>query len=438
MQSIQEKYDFSELSYMKEQLDRTTLSEGDEIEFFPFLGRKRRLTLNRTVLDFHTDNIRSSERSLASYNLGRVNKEKLHFRLMQVESFDQRKIASKRYILFSLCKIPFKINGQFSFKAYVEKGDKIEMGYSSLFICVEKEKFKHSALSNSEERLIHTNLPILLEGETGTGKTSLAKKIHKKANSTRHFVHINISSYSPNLIESELFGHVKGAFTGAVSTKKGAFLEAQDGTLFIDEIDSLPFDLQTKLLIFLDEKKIRPVGGYRDIKVNCRLIFASGQKLESLLHKSIMRKDFYFRLNSGLKIRLPSLREDEKLVEIVCEQFAYENKIFIDPKLVEFYKTLPWPGNIRQLKSLLNKKMLLTNNSRLVFDTCDEKLMQESTNLIDLNESFEKEVSMSELKLQYVKKLLLKYNNNKTAVSKVLGITPRSINNICKLEIKRQ
>jgi DNA-binding NtrC family response regulator len=301
-----------------------------------------------------------------------------------------------------------------------------------------ENKKELSLLSSSEQKLVQTNLPVLLEGETGTGKTTLAKKIHKYANSEKSFVHINISSYAPSIIESELFGHVKGAFTGAISDKKGAFLEAQDGTLFIDEIDSLPRDIQTKLLIFLDEKKFRPVGAHKDIQIDCRLIFASGQKLENLLAKKLLRKDFYFRLNSGVKIKLPSLREDEKLLESICEDFAYENKVFIDPKLIDFYKSLPWPGNIRQLRSLLNKKCLLANNSRLEFDFCDERLMQESANLMDLNESFEKEVSMHELKYHYVKRLLLKYNNNKTAVARVLGITPRSISNICKSEVTKQ
>jgi transcriptional regulator with PAS, ATPase and Fis domain len=266
----------------------------------------------------------------------------------------------------------------------------------------------------------------------------LAKKIHKATRNDKAFIHINISSFSQSLMESELFGHIKGAFTGAISDKPGAILAAQDGTLFIDEIDSLPLELQTKLLIFLDEKKFRPVGSHKEINIKCRLIFASGQKLESLLKKNIMRKDFYFRLNSGLKIRLPSLREDENLMANICDQFAYENKVLIEPKLIEFYQTLPWPGNIRQLRSLLRKKMLMSHHSRLAFDKCDEALMQESTNLMDLNESIEREITMDELKYHYVHKLLLKYNYNKSAVAKVLGITTRSITNIYNRELKKQ
>jgi hypothetical protein len=139
MQSIQNKYEFSELSFMKEQLDRTSLKEGGSISLYPFMARKKKIKLLRTVIDFTTDNIKAVDRAMSHYGLGRVNKEKLHFRLMQVESFDQRKMASKRYILTSLCKVPFKLNGQFTFKAYLEAGDKVEMGYNSLQVEVESD-----------------------------------------------------------------------------------------------------------------------------------------------------------------------------------------------------------------------------------------------------------------------------------------------------------
>lgn len=129
-------------------------------------------------------------------------------------------------------------------------------------------------------------MPIFLSGETGTGKSTLAREIHDiSSRSKEPFVQINIASFSQNLVESELFGHAKGAFTGALFEKRGIFLEANKGTLFLDEIDSLSFELQTKLLLFLDDLKIRAVGSNHDKKVDVRLIVASGENLEDLIQK---------------------------------------------------------------------------------------------------------------------------------------------------------
>jgi len=246
------------------------------------------------------------------------------------------------------------------------------------------------------------------------------------------FVHINLSSFSEKLIESELFGHMKGSFTGAIAEKIGAFEQANGGTLFIDEIDSLPIELQAKLLIFLDEKKIRKVGGVKDLKVNCRLIFASGKNLRQLVANSQMRRDFYYRIISGAIIKLPTLRDNVQKIQSFCEEFEVENKVHMNQDLIDFYKSLPWPGNYRQLKSHLNKKRVIATGSKLLFDEMDEKLVQESSDLFDVNEYYQKDMSLDELKYHYVHNLLVKYKNNKSAVAKVLGITPRSVNTISR------
>jgi len=422
--------DYCEFNFMKDHLDKVSLKEGDQMVLMPFLGRQRKIKINRTEIDFATDNIQNSDKSMTFYTLGRVGKEKLHFRLKRQEIRNLSGASSYRFILFSKLNTPFKLNGNYTFKSYLEQGDKIELGYNTLFVDQSFFEATKTRFSKNELRLVNSNIPVLLEGETGTGKTSLAKEIHRTSKENKNFVHLNLSSFSKNLIESELFGHVKGAFTGAVTDKEGAFKQAKGGTLFIDEIDSLPIELQTKLLIFLDEKKFRPVGASRDMSVECRLIFASGSRLDLLVKKGLMRKDFYYRLASGFKMELPALRSDEELIQKHCEKFASRAKVYLEPSLIEFYKTLPWPGNYRQLNNLLEKKQLLSNNGKLSFDHCDEMLMIESTNLIDINEHVDKEVSMEELKFHYVQKLLLKYNYNKSAVSKILGITARSVKNI--------
>src|SRR5690606_12983163 len=125
---------------------------------------------------------------------------------------------------------------------------------------------------NSSKKIIQSNLPILIEGETGTGKTTLAKSIHQMSERSGEFVHVNLSAFSENLMESELFGHLKGAFTGAYNDKKGAIERANNGTLFLDEIDSTSIAVQTKLLLFLDNYKLSPVGSGVMKKINCRIL----------------------------------------------------------------------------------------------------------------------------------------------------------------------
>ena len=161
-----------------------------------------------------------------------------------------------------------------------------------------------------EQNLINSDLKILISGETGTGKSHLARKVHEKSGRLGEFVAINLSSFNPQLIESELFGHKKGSFTGAIHDKTGAFSMAKNGTLFLDEIDSLPLDLQTKLLTFIDNKKFRRVGDTKEESINTRLIFASGRPLEQLVEQGSFRKDLFFRLKSGHSVEMASLRND--------------------------------------------------------------------------------------------------------------------------------
>ena len=197
---------------------------------------------------------------------------------------------------------------------------------------------------------------IILEGETGTGKTHLAKLIHKMSGGEGRLVHLNLAACSPNLIESELFGHVKGAFTGAIYNHIGAFEMAHRGTLFLDEIDSLPWEIQTKLLIVLESMEIRPVGAEFVRKIDMRIIFASSRPLVELVENKILREDLYYRINRGLHKKLPSLRESPHLLEKVVLDFLQKYNLNCCPRLLDYYKTLNWPGNIRQLLGHLEKK----------------------------------------------------------------------------------
>jgi DNA-binding NtrC family response regulator len=260
-----------------------------------------------------------------------------------------------------------------------------------------------------DQSVVESDMKILITGESGTGKTRLAKKIHSQSKRSGQFIGINLSAYNPSLIESELFGHKKGAFTGAVSDKCGAFKLANWGTLFLDEIDSLPIELQTKLLGFLDDKTFRAVGDTREEKINARLIFASGRPLESLVEKGLFRKDFYYRLKTGHGIELKPLRDDVSLIDRVLDQFCLENNITLTYRLREFYLSLSWPGNLRELYGHLEKKRILTKGRKFDFDLCDEELITKSTDLY----SFEKEIqSLEDTKREYVSKILGHFQGN--------------------------
>lgn len=427
---------FREMKFMYDYLGGVSLTEGDMISFSPFMGRSRKIKLKRTKVQFATDNIRPDEKEMISYKLGRLGKEKLDYILEKREVRSQCNELASRFILKSKCKIPFRLNGVYSYEAYIEKGDKLELGYNVIeFNCSKRFQADDFSLTPSQIKIAHSELPIMLEGETGTGKTSIAKYIHNKTKSEKPFVHINLSSFSEKLIESELFGHVKGAFTGAMNDKMGALEQAHGGTLFIDEIDSLPMELQTKLLIFLDEKVVRKVGGSNDKVIKCRLIFASGKSLNHLLNQRKIRQDFYYRIVSGAVIKLKSLRDEPRKIQECCEKFELENKVHITQELIDFYKSLPWPGNFRQLKSHLNKKKVISTSSKFIFDEVDERLIIESSDLINMNTFSEKELTLDELKYQYVQSMLMKYKNNKSAVAKVLGITSRSVKTICEKSI---
>ena len=416
----------TESSYESKRLDRDGLKMGDKIEFRAFLKRKTVFELKRTKLDFVTDG-RLSELSQASVKLlGQLGKERLAYRLSVVECMTDTFERKSRYLFESLGTRPFSINGNLCLKSYIFRGDKIKMGMNELLfqVPVDEAELFGPKLSTS---VMRSELPLLIYGETGVGKSTLAKKVHQQTSTGRPFVQINIASYSPALLESELFGHAKGAFTGASRDKKGALREANGGTLFLDEIDSLPRETQTKLLLFLDNKRVRPVGADRDFHVECRLIFASGQKLSRLVEKGDMRKDFYYRISSGHEIEILPLRTRPDLLRELCEAYLRKKGVRVSPSLLDFYQQQCWPGNLRQLYSHLDKKVELATGKYLEFNLEDESLLEHNLSTIVQLEEFR---SLQEVKESYIKRVYLKSNSNLTVASKYLKVAPNTVKRV--------
>jgi transcriptional regulator with GAF, ATPase, and Fis domain len=213
-----------------------------------------------------------------------------------------------------------------------------------------KSSSMHNALILAKNYATRSTFPILILGETGTGKTHLASQIHTWTGRQGAFVVFDCSAVSASLIESELFGHVRGAFTGADRTHKGAFERADGGTLFLDEVGELPLELQPRLLRAVDEGVIRPVGGAEERKVNVQIISATNRDLHSEVTAGRFRSDLRYRI-AGLDLTLPPLRQ--RLEDI--PQLLDANGYHFCPSVIRILMTYSWPGNIRELLTVADK-----------------------------------------------------------------------------------
>ncbi|QIA65673.1 AAA family ATPase [Vibrio astriarenae] len=214
-------------------------------------------------------------------------------------------------------------------------------------------------------RYASCNNEILIWGETGVGKSHCAKLIHKRSSrSVAPFIEINCSSIPPGLVESELFGHEKGAFTGAVRKHAGYIKRANSGTLFLDEVNDLPIEVQGHLLHFLESKSIHSVGSDSDDSIDCRIIAATNQCLETLIKQKLFRADLYYRLNV-LPLSIPPLREREKEILPLAMDFLAElggqHMQFSEASKEQLTKH-QWPGNIRELKNVVCRATILATN----------------------------------------------------------------------------
>jgi DNA-binding NtrC family response regulator len=270
---------------------------------------------------------------------------------------------------------------------------------------------------------------VLILGETGTGKELFARAIHfngSRRNSP--FVPINCSAIPENLMESELFGYVKGAFTGAVSSKRGLFEEADGGTVFLDEIGDLDLSLQAKLLRVIDDREIRPLGGVQSRKVDIRFITATNKDITRVVKEGTFREDLFFRINV-MTLTLPPLRERKEDIIILARHFLdrYAGDIGKNVKLIDdaTFKLLTgyyWPGNVRELQNIIERAVLITDSNTIFPEHLPEGMKGVST---FSSESIEKVLSIED----YTKEFILRYQHSygEQQLSKLLGITRKSL-----------
>ena len=235
-------------------------------------------------------------------------------------------------------------------------------------------------------KLGETNASVLINGESGSGKELVANAIHKNSSHKNGpFIAINTAAIPNELLEAELFGHEKGAFTGASQVKKGRFEQASNGTLFLDEIGDMPVDLQTRLLRILNDGYFYRIGGQDQIKSNVRVITATHQNLEKLVKESKFREDLFHRLNV-IRIKVPALRERLEDLPLLSDFFLKRSasQLNVKPKIIsqdvlEFFKNLNWPGNVRQLENTCHWLTVMTSGKIINISDLPEEIKNETT-----------------------------------------------------------
>lgn len=332
----------------------------------------------------------------------------------------------------------------------IKKIDFIFKTNKNIFSDEIKSESKFIEENNYENIIIklskNPNINILITGETGTGKGYLAKIIHDLTNPNKPFIDIVCSAIPANLMESELFGYEKGAFTDATFQKKGLFEIAEDGTLFLDEIGELDISIQAKLLRVLDKKKFRRLGGYNDIEIKARIITATNKDLEYQIKEKRFRLDLYHRLNV-VNIHLSPLKERKHEIPYFVNKFIREyqslfpnEKIYFTEESINSLMQYDFPGNIRELKNIIEKSILFSSTESI----SKESLVFTNTQNVDFSESVPielnpdrillevnyKNTNLKSLEKMFAQKVLSKMQNNKSKTANLLGISRPKLDNL--------
>lgn len=333
------------------------------------------------------------------------------------------------------------LNGAQIFEALLQEGDLIQIGrtpfrfshfrnlHDQEFVLTSRNPTWSETLSHLD-RLAQSDLPILILGPSGAGKELLVRNLHyRSARKSFPLINVNCSALSDQLIESELFGHLKGSFTGATENRKGAFEAARGGTLFLDEVGDLPLSLQPKLLRALENQEIRPVGSDQNLTTNVRVVAATHHQLHEKVLKGDFRLDLYYRLNV-LQLKAPALKDRMEDFEDLLMHFCKKSQISISPQVVQVLRKYEWPGNIRELKNMVakakayyGKEVRSVEQIQRLFEnlrpaSCEEPLTPTSS------PSFNSSL-IKELEYELIKKRLLANKGNQRRTALDLGI-PKS------------
>lgn len=362
------------------------------------------------------------------------------------------------------------LNGSRVKEAYLAPGDLIKAGNTSLEFVAYDEKVKIEPSKNNSfgamvgkstkmrqifallEKVSPSLATVVIEGETGTGKDLVAQAVHEHSQRKgKEFVVFDCSAVAPNLIESELFGHERGSFTGAVKARRGAFEAASGGTIFLDEIGELLPDLQPKLLRALEQREIKRVGSNTPVKIDVRVICATNRNLKKEVEEGRFREDLYYRL-SVVKIILPSLRERpediEPIVARLLEVGNYNRKpdgslkvIKVDDDAIKLLTRYAWPGNVRELANIIERAVSFVEGdtitrSHLDFIFAEIEHGEELTERMRVDSSLPfkdaKQHIVEEFEKKYIEGLLEEHNHNLSKAAREAKIDRKHLRNLCK------
>jgi DNA-binding NtrC family response regulator len=282
------------------------------------------------------------------------------------------------------------------------------------------------------QQIAPTEVSVLIEGESGTGKEIIARAIHEKSRrSNRPFIAVNCAALPDNLIEAEFFGHVRGAFTGAIGDRQGRFRLAHGGTLFLDEIGDLSAKGQGDLLRVLEDGIYRPVGSHKVERADARIIAATNKNLEAEGVSGKFREDLYYRLNI-ITIHVPPLRERAedipRLVKAFAEHFCAKHRRRqkkFSPEVMAFFQTLRWPGNVRQLRNLIERLVVTVSGNVIAIDDLPPALVQATRP--DQSFTIQPGMSLAQVEAELIRQTLLKVTSNREEAAKRLGISRRAL-----------
>jgi len=280
------------------------------------------------------------------------------------------------------------------------------------------------------EKIAGSSGNVLLEGDTGTGKELIARAIHHTSvRKDEAFVAVNCAALPEGLLESELFGHVKGAFTDAQTDKKGLFTEAAGGTLLLDEIGEMELSVQAKLLRVLQEKQIRPVGSNTSIPFDARVIAATNKNLKEEVGAGRFREDLYYRLNI-FKIDVPPLRERREDIPLLIQEFLRRHelngvKAEVSKEVMRFLLDYPWPGNIRELENVIERCVFLAEDGEIALHDLPQEMISDYQK--GEHFSFDTVKPLAEIEMEYIVYVLDKCNGNKKKAAALLGVNRKTI-----------
>ena len=283
------------------------------------------------------------------------------------------------------------------------------------------------------ERVAPGNTTVLLDGESGTGKEILAAFIHQRSRRRGAFAPINCSAISPDLLESELFGHVRGAFTGAMQNRDGLFVHAHGGTVFLDEIGDMPPDMQAKLLRVLEERRIRPVGAEREIPVDVRIIAATNRSLGNEVAAGRFREDLFYRINV-LRLQLPPLRERPSDLPALIGLFSHQLSTRLglpalvpeEPELVQLQR-YHWPGNVREVKNMVERAMVLGQSlSECLYETQPLQQFGRSREQAS-TQGYPDDFTLAEVERRHILQVLKTCKDNKSEAARRLQVSRKTL-----------